>query len=69
MEGLRNMVSTIKYNLDLGGGSLMQIANRSVSQMMSYLIDCPNGDVYFLAKKITIDMKEAVKEIKKYNAM
>ncbi len=45
MEGLRNMVSTIKYNLDLGGGSLMQIANRSVSQMMSYLIDCPNGDV------------------------
>lgn len=39
------MVSTIKYNLDLGGGSLMQIANRSSSQMMSYIMDSPNGNV------------------------
>jgi len=44
--------------------TLIQIAGR-----VGRTIDCPNGDVYFLAKKITIDMKEAVKEIKKYNAM
>jgi len=30
-------------NLGLGGGSLLQVANRSLNQMMSYIIDCPNG--------------------------
>ena len=30
-------------NLNLGGGSLLQVANRSLIQMMSYIIDCPNG--------------------------
>ena len=29
--------------LDLGGGSLLQIANRTYIQMMSYLIDTPDG--------------------------
>ena len=33
----------MEYNLDLGGGSLLQIANRSCVQMMSYIIDCPKG--------------------------
>ena len=33
----------MEYNLDLGGGSLWQIANRSRVQMMSYIIDCPKG--------------------------
>jgi len=30
-------------NLDLGGGSLLQVANRTRVQMMSYIIDCPDG--------------------------
>lgn len=33
----------MEYNLDLGGGGLWQIANRSRVQMMSYIIDCPKG--------------------------
>ena len=33
----------MEYHLDLGGGSLLQIANRSPVQMMSYIIDCPEG--------------------------
>jgi len=37
------MKPLLEYNLDLGGGSLLQIANRSLSQMMSYIIDCPEG--------------------------
>lgn len=44
--------------------TLIQIAGR-----VGRTIDCPNGDVYFLAKKVTKEMKEAVNEIKKYNAM
>lgn len=30
-------------NLGLGGGGLLQVANRSLQQMMSYVIDTPNG--------------------------
>ena len=37
------MKPLLTYDLDLGGGSLLQVANRSRSQMMSYIIDCPNG--------------------------
>ena len=33
----------MEYNLDLGGGTLSQIANRSRTQMMSYIVDCPEG--------------------------
>lgn len=29
--------------LDLGGGNLLQITNRTYIQMMSYLIDTPDG--------------------------
>ena len=34
-----------KINLGLGGGSLLQVANRSLTQMMSYIIDTPEGNV------------------------
>ena len=37
------MKPLLEYNLDLGGGSILQLANRGRSQMMSYIIDCPNG--------------------------
>lgn len=36
-------MNLLEYNLGLGGGSLLQIANRSHVQMMSYIIDCPDG--------------------------
>lgn len=36
-------MNVLQYNFDLGGGSLLQVANRSLTQMMSYIIDCPNG--------------------------
>lgn len=36
-------MNILKYDLDLGGGSLLQSANRGRKQMMSYIIDCPNG--------------------------
>ena len=39
------MLKLIKVNLDLGGGTLLQVANRSHTQMMSYVIDCPDGSV------------------------
>ena len=39
------MKPLLTYDLDLGGGSLLQVANRSRSQMMSYIIDCPEGGV------------------------
>jgi len=32
-------------NLGLGGGHLIQVANRSLTQMMSYVIDTPEGNV------------------------
>ena len=35
----------IEYNLHLGGGSLIQVANRTLMQMMSYIIDTPKGGV------------------------
>ena len=38
------MKPILEYDLDLGGGRLWQIANRSRSQMMSYILDCPNGE-------------------------
>ena len=44
--------------------TLIQIAGR-----VGRTIDCPDGDVYFLANSITKEMKEAIKEIKKYNDM
>ena len=34
-----------KVDAGLGGGSLLQVANRSLTQMMSYVIDTPNGEV------------------------
>lgn len=34
-----------KIEVQFGGGALIQIANRGPSQMMSYLIDTPQGDV------------------------
>ena len=34
-----------KVDLGLGGGSLLQIANRTLTQSMSYIIDTPNGGV------------------------
>lgn len=42
--------------------TLIQIAGR-----VGRTIDCPTGDIYFLASKVTKEMKEAIKEIKKYN--
>lgn len=33
-----------RVSLELGGGRLWQISNRSYMQMMSYIIDTPNGD-------------------------
>ena len=32
-----------KVKLDLGGGTLLQIANRSLTQMMSYIVDTEDG--------------------------
>lgn len=32
-------------DIGLGGGRLLQIANRTLTQMMSYIIDCPDGGV------------------------
>ena len=32
-------------NIGLGGGRLMQVANRTLTQMMSYIIDTPEGGV------------------------
>ena len=37
------MKPTLPYDLNLGGGQLWQFANRSRTQMMSYIIDCPEG--------------------------
>ena len=37
-----------RVNAGLGGGSLLQIANRTKTQMMSYLIDTPDGDVIMI---------------------
>ena len=35
-----------KYiDVGLGGGRLIQIANRTLTQMMSYIIDTPEGNV------------------------
>ena len=44
--------------------TLIQIAGRA-----GRTVDYPDGDVYFLANSITKEMKEAIKEIKKYNDM
>ena len=38
------MKPILEYDLDLGDGRLWQIANRSRSQMMSYILDCPDGE-------------------------
>ena len=35
-------MSVLQYKLDLGGGGLLQMSNKSPSQMMSYIIDCPD---------------------------
>ena len=32
-----------EYKLNLGGGSLLQVANRTLTQMMAYIIDTPEG--------------------------
>ena len=44
--------------------TLIQIAGRA-----GRTFDYPDGDVYFLANSISKEMKEAIKEIKKYNDM
>ena len=44
--------------------TLIQIAGRA-----GRTVDYPDGDVYFLANSITKEMKETIKEIKKYNDM
>ncbi len=49
-----------KLEVDLGGGSLLQIANRSHVQMMSYLIETPNGET------VMIDGGYACKEDAEY---
>ena len=38
-------VTLNKAELGLGGGSLLQVANRSLTQMMSYIIDTPHEEV------------------------
>lgn len=37
-----------RLDVGLGGGSLLQIANRAGAQMMSYLIDTPEGQVVMI---------------------
>lgn len=37
-----------EVSLNLGGGQMMQIANRTLTQMMSYLIDTPDGGVMMI---------------------
>lgn len=37
-----------EYKLELGGGRLIQVANPSLSQMMCYVIDTPNGGVILI---------------------
>lgn len=37
-----------EVTLGLGGGSMIQIANRTLTQMMSYLIDTPEGGVVMI---------------------
>jgi len=34
--------------LGLGGGSLTQVAHRTIAQMMSYIVDCPDGEVVMI---------------------
>lgn len=38
-------MNTVNVDLKLGGGRLIQIANRTLTQMMSYIIDTPDGGV------------------------
>lgn len=49
-----------KLNVDFGGGSLLQIANRSPVQMMSYLCETPDG------KTVVIDGGNPCKEDGEY---
>ena len=37
-----------QLEVQLGGGSLLQIANRTQTQMMSYLITAPSGEVIMI---------------------
>lgn len=37
-----------KVKLGLGGGSLLQVANRSLTPMMSYIIDTPEGNTIMI---------------------
>lgn len=43
-----DMVAMNKVNVGLGGGNLLQIANRSDTQMMSYLIKTPENKVVMI---------------------
>lgn len=38
-------MNTLHASIGLGGGRLIQIANRTLTQMMSYVIDTPEGNV------------------------
>lgn len=42
---LKVKISMKKVNLNLGGGSLLQLENRSHSQMMSYVLQAPEGQI------------------------
>lgn len=46
--GNQNQGTQNQADLGLGGGSLMQIAHRTLTQMMSYLIDTPDGQVIMI---------------------
>ena len=50
------MIFQNHYRLNLGGGTLTQLANRSVTQMMSYIIDCPDGDMIVIDGGIRIEI-------------
>ena len=44
-----------EYTLDLGGGSLLQVANRTLTQMMSYVIETPEGGTVVIDGGNTFD--------------
>lgn len=48
MQGKENQNKQNRADLGLGGGSLLQIAHRTLTQMMSYLIDTPEGQVIMI---------------------
>ena len=43
-----------EVTIGLGGGSMLQIANRTLTQMMSYLIDTPEGGLLMMTAVIAV---------------